>query len=356
MTAQSPAAPVLRIAQPLTKSHAQPDDTLALRRVLNRLGLFVPDRRLGMNAYAGTDLFDALDRFRRNNGLPTGAPLRPDDPAIGVLNAALAAWPGGRRYVWRTVGDDRVRPAHAALEGRSFTWAAPPAEGHPGTAPGCRCWAEPVGPVCHTGPWLKEALDLVERNEGFVPHPYGDTKGKITTGFGFNVNALSDFQGMPFRIGAEDGPLATEAEKAAGFEAMEKAVAAAWKAAGQGAKKLKWEAGDYIDYTLLRLSRGDALKIVRQKIERFHHDLRQKFADFDCLPTPAKSALMDLIYNIGATKFSALEWPNLFQAVRDRDWERAAAESNRFEVQPERNERTKTEFLKALSIDGLSEP
>lgn len=46
-------------------------------------------------------------------------------------------------YIWHTRGDDKVRPSHAANNGRIFAWNDPPATGHPGEAYGCRCWAEP---------------------------------------------------------------------------------------------------------------------------------------------------------------------------------------------------------------------
>jgi hypothetical protein len=44
--------------------------------------------------------------------------------------------------VWRTVGDDRVRPKHEAREGRIFARNDPPDGGPPGTERNCRCWAE----------------------------------------------------------------------------------------------------------------------------------------------------------------------------------------------------------------------
>lgn len=45
------------------------------------------------------------------------------------------------RYVWRTREDDKVRPSHAANNGKVFSWSDPPPTGHPGEAPGCRCSA-----------------------------------------------------------------------------------------------------------------------------------------------------------------------------------------------------------------------
>ncbi len=49
-------------------------------------------------------------------------------------------------YIWRTRGDDKVRAAHAANNGRIFAWDNPPPTGHPGEDYRCRCTAEPYRP------------------------------------------------------------------------------------------------------------------------------------------------------------------------------------------------------------------
>lgn len=46
-------------------------------------------------------------------------------------------------YIWRTRGDNKVRAAHAANNGRIFAWDNPPSTGHPGEDYNCRCTAEP---------------------------------------------------------------------------------------------------------------------------------------------------------------------------------------------------------------------
>jgi SPP1 gp7 family putative phage head morphogenesis protein len=57
---------------------------------------------------------------------------------------------GVSRYVWSTSRDERVRPMHADLEGRVFSWSAPPVtnergdRNHPGGDFQCRCVAIPV--------------------------------------------------------------------------------------------------------------------------------------------------------------------------------------------------------------------
>lgn len=51
---------------------------------------------------------------------------------------------GLTKYIWRTVGDERVRDNHRSKDGQIFSWDNPPADtGHPGEDYQCRCIAEP---------------------------------------------------------------------------------------------------------------------------------------------------------------------------------------------------------------------
>lgn len=51
---------------------------------------------------------------------------------------------GVKEYDWLTVGDERVRLTHRALNGKRFKWDSPPSEGHPSQPVRCRCQAMPV--------------------------------------------------------------------------------------------------------------------------------------------------------------------------------------------------------------------
>lgn len=66
---------------------------------------------------------------------------------VNKLNGALTQQRqtrlGVTHYFWRTVGDERVRPSHRALNGKRFAWNKPPAVGHPGEPIACRCHADP---------------------------------------------------------------------------------------------------------------------------------------------------------------------------------------------------------------------
>ena len=61
----------------------------------------------------------------------------------GSVQKARQESMGVTSYVWRTSLDERVRPEHAAREGKVFRWDDPPEDGPPGMAINCRCTAEP---------------------------------------------------------------------------------------------------------------------------------------------------------------------------------------------------------------------
>lgn len=67
---------------------------------------------------------------------------------VGKLNGRLTQYrqmsAGIESYIWRTMGDRRVRPNHAARSGLVFKWSNPPDGGHPGQAVRCRCVAQPL--------------------------------------------------------------------------------------------------------------------------------------------------------------------------------------------------------------------
>ena len=53
---------------------------------------------------------------------------------------------GLNRFVWVTSRDERVREEHEALDGQTFSYNNPPAEGLPGEPINCRCTAVPLLP------------------------------------------------------------------------------------------------------------------------------------------------------------------------------------------------------------------
>lgn len=95
-----------------------------------------------------SDIYDAMSE--RMDVTDSRAKLIARDQ-VSKLNANLTeerqADIGVTSYVWRTVGDERVRDTHEENDGQEFAWSDPPAEtGHPGEDVNCRCWAEPILP------------------------------------------------------------------------------------------------------------------------------------------------------------------------------------------------------------------
>ncbi len=95
----------------------------------------VPNRQLAR------DIEDQLGISRRRARL-----IARDQTASlnGELTQIRQTRMGVKSYVWRTVGDERVRASHMDLDGQTFTWAEGSPEGHPGEPINCRCVAEPV--------------------------------------------------------------------------------------------------------------------------------------------------------------------------------------------------------------------
>lgn len=112
-----------------------------LKKALNRLGFYTPPHNdIGITGLTDNDLFDALRAYQASRGLHVTSQVKSDDETMIALNADLAAAPDGY-YIWRTVGDDKVRGAHKEYEGTVRAWRDAP---DPGEDYNCRCWAEAV--------------------------------------------------------------------------------------------------------------------------------------------------------------------------------------------------------------------
>lgn len=68
--------------------------------------------------------------------------------ASTALTQTRAEAVGSEGYIWRTARDGKMRPSHAAMEGKFVKWDSPQSldgmTGHAGEFPYCRCYPEPV--------------------------------------------------------------------------------------------------------------------------------------------------------------------------------------------------------------------
>ena len=138
-------------------------DVRVLKRVLICTGFYTPDPAQGVTGEMDESFLRSLEAFRRAHMIPFNDPVGPGSVTERVMNTAMARLESeGRFYIWRTVGDARVREEHGPRAGRRFQFNAPPEDGHPGEAYGCRCWAEPLAPSRH--PMAVEAREGAERS------------------------------------------------------------------------------------------------------------------------------------------------------------------------------------------------
>jgi hypothetical protein len=123
-----------------SSSSVEPFDVMQVKKALNRLGYYVPHEATGITGMPDAKLFEAIKSFQSNQGLAATGMIAPDDKTLQALNASASQSQSGQ-YIWRTVGDDKVRENHAVLEGTTRDWKDSP---DPGDDYNCRCWAEKV--------------------------------------------------------------------------------------------------------------------------------------------------------------------------------------------------------------------
>ena len=68
----------------------------------------------------------------------------------------------------------------------------------------------------------------------------------------------------------------------------------------------------------LGISKDEAMYMLKNDIKRCENELREIFLNFDELPENVKLVLIDMIFNLGKTRF--LKFRHMIQAVKNRDW------------------------------------
>lgn len=153
----------------------------------------------------------------------------------------------------------------------------------------------------------------LEKYEGKVSHMYLDSKGYVTVGIGHLLSTIVDAQKLDFKNASNK--LASKSEIKSDFEAVKK----------QPANRL---ASTYKKHTKLTLSAIEINKLTDKHIDSFEKELKRIYADFNTFPTEVRLALFDLIFNLGMTKLKN-KWPIFNSAIKAKDWQKAADNSNR---------------------------
>ncbi|WP_193494730.1 lysozyme family protein [Nitrincola alkalisediminis] len=176
----------------------------------------------------------------------------------------------------------------------------------------------------------------LESYEGRVPHMYKDTKGFVTIGIGHLITSAQAAERLPLR--KLNGSVATATEKRSEYEAI--------KALPNGNNVASY----FRQHATLVLSNAEIDRLIYLHIFNFHQELKRLFPEFDSFPEDAKLGLFDMIFNLGMTKLRSI-FINFYTAVQDQDWEKAAAESYRRDVNQSRNNYVRELFLKAAEVE-----
>ena len=167
--------------------------------------------------------------------------------------------------------------------------------------------------------------------EGFRSAMYLDTAGNVTVGYGTNLKPMKpeERNSLPF---FHSGPISSSD---AYSKATPQEIQAEYDRVQGGKPAVK---------PSLQLTEASCLQLLVDKVLRSERYLLTAVSRYRNFPEDAQFALIDLVYNTGSLKF-----PRLRRAIESvpPDWMVAAAESHRFQVQPERNLWTRRSFERA---------
>lgn len=94
-------------------------DVRKVKVALNRLGYYTPDEKTGITGDGEPEFYEAVKTFQRRHGITASGRISPGSVTQRVLDAVLEEH-GGQVlpgwYIWRTVGDEKVRGAACSAE------------------------------------------------------------------------------------------------------------------------------------------------------------------------------------------------------------------------------------------------
>jgi GH24 family phage-related lysozyme (muramidase) len=173
-------------------------------------------------------------------------------------------------------------------------------------------------------PRMSDFIRRLGEFEGKIPHLYRDagTGGHVTVGVGHLVPSAIHAEQLKWE-GGMGAPGVAAREYDAVMSAQPGMIASA-----------------YAGLTTLRLSDEAIDELLAQDVKVKEPELLNAVPDVMGFPAPARQALMDFAFNVGASRLAAPAprgWPSMMSAIRAKDWEKAAAESHRNGIQAERN-------------------
>lgn len=197
-------------------------------------------------------------------------------------------------------------------------------------------------------------------SEGNIPHFYLDTENNVTIGIGHRVRGESDVRAIHQQFGFYKRDPQTDkrtnnkadiADVLADFRVID----ARGRANKQQNQKNNDIARSFKPFTASELKSDDILRLrdrdIDDKIDAILRNPRD-LLNYMTFPVEAQLAILDLVFNRG--EGSVTSAPSFVDAVRSRDWKRAAQMSNTVGAAPSSTRQGDVEFM--LSRAAAVEP
>ncbi|MBI1326033.1 MAG: hypothetical protein GC136_00150 [Alphaproteobacteria bacterium] len=270
------------------------DDVRNVKSSLNTLGYNAGNRNSGFTTQI---MEDAIRNFQSDNFLRNDGYMNPQGETMKALNSKLDSLPGLSRTILKSIDDSQL---------------------------------------------LKSTRDF----EKFVSHPYKDSKGNITIGYGALVPNEESFMDLPLKIQQnirmDSVRAASTEEKQQAFRTLERYQTDFQERSASHYKPDRWKN----NFSPIFTTADDAEEILFERAREHARDLERKMPNLYSHPLPAQEALFDMEYNMGR-RFNAAKWGGLYSGLELRDYEKAARESHRNSGDIRRNKWTEDKFREA---------
>ena len=201
-----------------------------------------------------------------------------------------------------------------------------------------------------------DVLTRTKNHEQVVLWPYLDsaTEPHVTIGYGHMVPNFKAFDALPL-VGPDSSTVADSTAKKVAWDAIQAMVKEQRERTDPSDK---FTATHYKAATTVRLPSDEATKLLSSDLEIAIAAVEETFPDHRGYPAPGKAGLIDMMFNMGASGFTAALWPNFFLAMKisspPPDWRAAAGHSKRPQLSDDRNKEIKELFEEAARIQGGS--
>lgn len=181
---------------------------------------------------------------------------------------------------------------------------------------------------------LSLCLTVLKDHEGLSPQMYTDSLGNVTVGIGHLIAGITEALGLPFLKSKTTilghGTTNVSVERASAAE-----ITAAFNAVSRTGVN-----------SALYMSDDAVIAQCIATVESDRAALKAMYSGFDNFPPHAKTAIHDMIFNLGVTRLRN-EFPKFNDAVNRQDWATAAVESHRTGIQDTRNQDTYNQLIAA---------